>query len=130
MIQDHLQVLISILQESCSGGKVIDRGALFSKFEAQTQSGIESVKFKKSLSFLINNRIIIGYDIKPGRNGGVFRVEPSEQISITCSSGKFVGEISRKELSRILASLKKARKISHGNKPERTELNVAHRSRC
>ena len=110
MKEDHLQILISILQENCTNGNIVDRGTLFSKFESRAKSGIEIYKFKKALSFFIKNGTISGYEVKVGRNGGVFKIEPMERISISCPSGKFIGEISRKELLRITSNLKKTKR--------------------
>ncbi len=104
---DHLPILISILQDSCQEGKIIPRSVLFNKFEELTKSGIEIYKFKKSLSFFIKNGTISGYEIKPGRNGGVYKIQPTERVSITCSSGKYIGDISKPELSKLVSSLKK-----------------------
>ncbi|MCK9567604.1 hypothetical protein M0R72_01480 [Candidatus Pacearchaeota archaeon] len=108
--EDHLQILISVLQENCTDGKVVDRGKLFSRFEGRAKSGMEIFKFKKALSFLINNGTITGYKIKIGRNGGVYKAEPMERVSITCSSGKFIGEVSRQELSRLISGLKQTKR--------------------
>lgn len=112
---DHLKILMSVLDESCPEGKIVPRSTLFSKFESQAKSKMEIYAFKKALSFLIKNGIINGYGVKIGRNGGVFRIVPMERVSITCSSGKFIGEISRKELSRIVTDLKQTKKESNGN---------------
>jgi len=108
--EDHLQILISVLQESCTEGKIVDRGALFSKFESRAKSGMEIFRFKKALSFFIKHGTIKGYDIKIGRSGGVYKIVPMERVSITCTSGKFIGEVSRKELSRIIAGLKQTKR--------------------
>lgn len=104
--ENHIEILISILKDSCKEDKIVPRSVLFSKFESKTKSGMEIYKFKKALSFLIKNGTISGYDIKIGRNGGVFKISSSEQISITCSSGKFIGEISKKELNKLIKNLK------------------------
>lgn len=106
---DHLKILISVIQESCPEGKVIPRLVLFDKFENITNSGMEIYRFKKALSFFIKNGTINGYEIKPGRNGGVYKKQPIERVAITCSSGKFIGNMSRQELSKLMSNLKKHR---------------------
>jgi hypothetical protein len=108
--EDHLQILISVLQENCTDGKVVDRGKLFDKFESRAKSGMEIFRFKKALSFFINNGTISGYEIRLGRNGGVYKKVPMERVSITCSSGKFIGEVSKRELSRLISGLKQTKK--------------------
>jgi cobyric acid synthase len=108
--EDHLQILISVLQDNCTDGKVVDRGKLFYKFESIAKSGIEIFRFKKALSFFIHNGTISGYEIKAGRNGGVYKNIPMERVSITCTSGKFIGEVSKQELSQLLSNLKQTKK--------------------
>jgi hypothetical protein len=109
--QDHLQILISILQEQCTDGKVVDRGKLFYKFESKAKSGMEIFRFKKALSFCINNGMITGYKIKVGRKGGVYKTAPMERVSIITSSGKFIGEVSKQNLSQLVSGFKRIKKI-------------------
>jgi hypothetical protein len=104
--ESNLKILLSVLNDSCTEGKVVPRSILFTAFQSKSKSEIEEYKFNKTLSLLINDKKIVGYDIKRGRNGGVFRVVQQEQISVTCSSGKFVGEISKLELSKLITNLK------------------------
>jgi len=111
MIQDnHLQILISVLKESCIGDRVVSRSVIFSKFESKAKSGLEIYKFNKSLSFFIKDGTIGGYEIKQGCKGGVYRKPAMERITITCPSGKFIGEISKPELSKLVLNFKKQRK--------------------
>ena len=111
MIQDnHLQILISVLKESCVGDRVVSRSVIFSKFESKAKSGLEIYRFNKSLSALINDGTISGYEIKQGCKGGVYSKPAMERITITCHSGKFIGEISKQDLSRLVLNLKKQRK--------------------
>jgi hypothetical protein len=106
MISD-LHTLECILQELCQEGKIVPRTTLFIKYESLTNSGMEIYKFKKAISFLIKNKTITGYELKPGRNGGVYKVPDMESIKITTSSGKFTGYISKSELLRLISNLKK-----------------------
>jgi hypothetical protein len=115
----HLEILLSILNDNCIPGKVVTRNVLFEKFESKAKSGMEVYKFKKALSFLIDNGTIKGYQIKRGRRGGVFKVEEKERIAITCSFGKFIGDISKPELSQIISKLKKTR-TSYGHSTHRS----------
>lgn len=105
MENDQLKILIDVIQESCLDGMVVPRAVLFSKFENKTNSGIEMYKFKQAISYLINSKAITGYDIKKGRNGGIYKVSPDEKIRVECSLGNFSGYISKKELSRFILAL-------------------------
>lgn len=107
MIKDHLQILNRVIRQCCTDGKVVPSSILFFQFENIAKSGMELYKFKKALSFIINNRTIIGYDIKRGRNGGVYKTKKQEKITITCSSGKFIGYISIEELKRVISQINK-----------------------
>lgn len=115
MQDDHLEILISVLQESCKEGKVVPRSVLFFKFESRTKSGLEIDQFKRALSFCINNRIISGYEIKQGRSGGVYKMPQMEMVTIICSSGKFTGQIPSEALTRLIIGLKKQATTKNGN---------------
>jgi hypothetical protein len=107
MQDNHLEILISVLQESCQEGTIIPRSVLFYKFENIAKSGLEIGQFKRALSFCINNRIIRGYEIKQGRSGGVYKMSQMERATIICSSGKFTGQIPSETLTRLIIGLKK-----------------------
>jgi hypothetical protein len=106
----HLEILLSVLQDSCKEGKVVPRSVLFSKFENIARSGLEIDKFKRSLSYCINNVKISGYKIRHGRGGGVYKVSETEKVTIICYSGKFTGQIPSKTLNRLIVGLKKQTK--------------------
>jgi hypothetical protein len=110
MQEDHLAILISVLQDCCKEGKVVPRSVIFSKFESRAKSGLEIDRFKKALSLCIKSGIITGYEIKQGRDGGVCKISQVEKVTIICSSGKFIGQIPSETLTRLIVGLKKQTK--------------------
>jgi hypothetical protein len=85
-----------ILEEKCINDKVIIRAEIFEAFEQQNKSGMEKYYFEKELSALIKTNQITGFEIKAGRNGGIKKQEDKENITITCSSGIYTGEVNIK----------------------------------
>jgi hypothetical protein len=107
MQDDHLVILISVLQESCEDGKVVPRSVIFSRFENRAKSGFGIDKFKRALSLCINGGTISGYEIKQGRDGGVYKISQMEKVTVICSSGKFIGQIPSETLTRLIMGLKR-----------------------
>lgn len=108
--QNYIDILNGVLEESCRNGEIVSRPVLFARFERKAKSGMEIYRFKKALSFLINSETISGYRIRPGRNGGVYK---PEMIMVTCSFGKFEGDVSKAELLRFISNLRQPEKISN-----------------
>lgn len=106
LLEEHVDLLKAILQEVCLCD-TIPRSKIFTIFEERVRSGIEKYKFERDVSELIKRGDIPGYQIKVGRKGGISKAESMERVTVTCSLGKYVGLIPKKQLSEFLTLLDK-----------------------
>jgi hypothetical protein len=107
LTDDQVETLKLVLQEICHEHACVTRADIFKRFEKRAKSGIEQYRFNRGLSKLIREERIVGYEIRQGRHGGIIKTEPIERVTITCSTGKYVGCIPQSKLSSLLRSLKR-----------------------
>lgn len=99
--------LENILGELCTDNKTIPRSEIFSAFQKKTAINIEQYRFEREVSFLIKNKLIKGYQIKVGRNGGVSKEEILKDITIIVSNKVFAtGKVTDKKIQTILNIIK------------------------
>jgi hypothetical protein len=102
--EEHIELLKGILQEMCTGSEPIPRSKIFAAFASKAQVGVEKYLFERDLSELVKNNIIPGYQIKVGRKGGVSKKETMEQVTVTCSSGNYIGQVPKTQLTEFISS--------------------------
>jgi len=113
--REHIEIVKEIVQEICSDSEPVPRSQIFFIFRERTNSDIEKYKFVRDVSELINNGGVPGFRIKVGRKGGVARADSMEQVTLTCSFGKYVGLISKVPLSNFISSMHNVQfTTSHG----------------
>lgn len=107
LTDDQIEILKLVLHDICNEYTCITRKEIFQVFEERARSGMELYRFNRGLSQLIKDELIAGYEIRQGRHGGIIKTEPIERITITCSSGKYVGCIPQSKLTKLLRRLKR-----------------------
>lgn len=90
---EQIEVLSNILKNRCKEYTPIPRECLFEDYLKQTGQQVELYLFKKELSAAVKDGTISGYQVKPGRNGGVCKCEPTETIVLNCKEGVLQSEI-------------------------------------
>jgi hypothetical protein len=100
-----LKIITQILAENCKEDKCFPRKEIFKQFCERSDTQIEEYQFKKDISDLIKNNEIKGYQVKPGRNGGVV-LDNKIEVAVKCSEGDFIGNITTKQFETLLKSLK------------------------
>lgn len=104
--KEHVELVKQILQEICAEDTV-PRSEVFTIFEERAGSGIERYRFERDVSELIKQGDIPGYQVKVGRKGGISKADVMEQVTVVCSSGKYVGLVPKNQLSEFITLIGK-----------------------
>ena len=79
ILNEDIQILVQILNEICLD-KPVPRCKVQDVFQERTSKNIERYIFENSLSDLIHNKVIQGFYLKQGKNGGICKEDQEEPV--------------------------------------------------